>query len=51
VTYDETGFRYGSHDIFFEKDGFTSFGLKRALWPHQSYFFSVELDPLNSMKK
>lgn len=51
VTYDETGFRYGSHDIFFEKDGFTSFGLKRALWPHQSYFFSVELDPLKSTKK
>lgn len=51
VTYDEVGFRYGSHDIFFEKDGFTSFGLKRTLWPHQSYFFSVELDPLKPAKK
>ncbi len=50
VTYDEIGFRYGSHDIFFEKEGFTSFGIKRTLLPFRSYYFSVELDTLKQSK-
>lgn len=46
LAYSSDEFRYGSHDVFFEKEGFTSFGLNRSFLPQHTYVFSIELDSL-----